>query len=802
MMLTSTLKKAIDSYYGTLAQYKGSNVKHETALRSAFQSLLTAFAQTVNWQVVPEEKLAVGKRIIRPDATLHNSIYLRCGYWEAKDLDDDLEAEVRKKITTGYPTNNIIFENTRRAILYQDGRRVFDADLTQQKQLMDLLNGFIHHADPDIEGFERAVQEFKADIPDLAQGLKERIKTEHARNSTFVKAFATFLELCRSSLDPNMSSETVDEMLVQHLLTERLFRTIFNNPDFTNRNVIAKEIETVIQALTSREFNRYEFLKPLDRYYVAIEEAARTLPDWTEKQKFLNTVYESFFQGFSTKQADTHGVVYTPQEIVEFMCKSVDVILQREFNTSLSEPGVQILDPATGTGNFIVNLIQNHISGSDLQQKYENDLFCNEIMLLPYYIASLNIEHAYYEKTGTYTPFEGISFADTLNLEGMQKEFSSFNERNTERMQRQKDAEIMVVIGNPPYNAWQKSENDNNKNRRYSTVDKRVKETYVKDSKATLNNVLYDAYVRFFRWATDRLQGRDGIVCLVSNNSFVDQIAFAGMRKHLLQDFNQVYFVDLHGNTRKNPKLSGTTHNVFGIQVGVGITVAVRASQSDVKGLYYHRVPENWRRTEKFAFLQEKQSIMNVEWDELHPDTKHTWLTEGLHTHFTAFLPMGTKETKVGSEQQINSVFKTYSPGVATGRDDIVYAFDYQLLVGQIKHFINDYNSEVSRWAREGRSKDIDSFVKYDKVKWSEHLKNALKREMYGKFDVSHIRVSMYRPFCKKHLYYDALLNDRPSSFIGAFSQSYSKDENNVICLTDVASEKPFMVMVVKSVNV
>ncbi len=421
MNVSSTLKKAIDSYYGTLAQYKGSKVTHETALRSAFQGLLTVFAQTVNWQVVPEEKLAVGKRIIRPDATLHNSLYLRCGYWEAKDLDDDLEAEVRKKITTGYPTNNIIFENTRRALLYQDGKRVFDADLTQQKQLVDLLTSFIHYADPDIEGFERAVQEFKADIPDLAQGLKERIKTEHARNSTFVKAFATFLELCHSSLDPNMSSETVDEMLVQHLLTERLFRTIFNNPDFTNRNVIAKEIETVIQALTSREFNRYEFLKPLDRYYVAIEEAARTLPDWTEKQKFLNTVYESFFQGFSTKQADTHGVVYTPQEIVEFMCKSVDVILQREFNTSLSEPGVQILDPATGTGNFIVNLIQNHISGSDLQAKYANDLFCNEIMLLPYYIASLNIEHAYYEKTGSYQPFEGISFADTLNLEGHAK---------------------------------------------------------------------------------------------------------------------------------------------------------------------------------------------------------------------------------------------------------------------------------------------------------------------------------------------------------------------------------------------
>ncbi len=592
MMLTSALKKAVESYYTMHADYKGKAVTHEMGTRFAFQSLLATFAQTVGWTLVPEQKLTVGKRNIRPDGTLRDAINLRCGYWEAKDPGDNLETEVHKKITSGYPTTNSIFEDTRRAILYQDGKPVLDADLTQQKQLIELLERFIHHSDPDIEGFERAVQEFKADIPHLAQGLKDRIKTEHARNQAFVTAFAGFLELCRSSLDPTMSSETVDEMLVQHLLTERLFRTIFNNPDFTNRNVIAREIEKVIHALTSREFNRSEFLKSLDRYYVAIEEAAHTLPDWTEKQHFLNTVYESFFQGFSTKQADTHGIVYTPQEIVEFMCASVNVILQREFNTSLSEPGVQILDPATGTGNFIVNLIQNHINGGDLEKKYANDLFCNEIMLLPYYIASLNIEHAYYERTGTYTPFEGISFADTLNLEGLQKEFTSFSERNTERMQRQKDAQIMVVIGNPPYNAGQLNENDNNKNRRYPIVDARISKTYAKDSKATLTNKLYDAYVKFFRWAVDRLQGRDGIVCLISNNSFIDQIAFDGMRKHLLQDFTHIYHLDLHGNVRRNPKLSGTTHNVFGIQVGVGITVAVRVKHHNEKKLFYYRLPE------------------------------------------------------------------------------------------------------------------------------------------------------------------------------------------------------------------
>ena len=401
MHITTAHKKAIDHYYKELSAYQEKKVTHETAVRSAFQNLLATFAQSANWILIPEQKLANGKR---PDGTLRDAFNLPRGYWEAKDTKDDLTTEIRKKINAGYPITNTIFEDTRRAILYQNNKQVLEVDLTQPKELTNVLDHFFHYAAPDIASFERAVEDFKESIPDLAQGLLKRIKEEHARNKTFVSAFASFLELCRTSLDPNMSSKTVDEMLVQHLLTERLFRTIFNNPDFINRNVIASEIEKVIQALTSRSFNRSEFLKSLDRFYAAIENAAKNLDDWSEKQHFLNTVYERFFQGFSIKQADTHGIVYTPQEIVDFMCASVDVVLQREFHTSLSQPGVQILDPCTGTGNFIGNLVQR-INGGSLTYKYANDLFCNEIMLLPYYIASLNIEHAYYERTGEYKPF-------------------------------------------------------------------------------------------------------------------------------------------------------------------------------------------------------------------------------------------------------------------------------------------------------------------------------------------------------------------------------------------------------------
>jgi predicted helicase len=791
MQITTIQKRAIDHYYRELAAYHEKKVTHETAVRSAFQNLLAAFAQSANWVLIPEQTLANGKR---PDGTLRDSFNLPRGYWEAKDTRDDLNTEIRKKITAGYPISNTIFEDTRRAVLYQNSRPVLEADLTQPRDLTTVLDQFFHYTAPDIASFERAVEDFKESIPDLAQGLLKRIKEEHARSTSFVSSFAAFLELCRSSLDPNMSRETVDEMLVQHLLTERLFRTIFQNPDFTRRNVIAAEIEKVIQTLTSRAFNRSEFEKSTDRFYLSIESAARNLDNWSEKQHFLNTLYERFFQGFSMKQADTHGIVYTPQEIVDFMCKSVEEVLKREFNTSISEPGVQILDPCTGTGSFIVNLVRNHIPRSRLKYKYEHDLFCNEIMLLPYYIASLNIEHEYYDKMGEYLPFGGICFADTLELaEGQQ--LSMFVEANTERVQREKDAQIMVVIGNPPYNVGQKNQNDNNKNRKYPIVDERVRETYAKDSRATNKNALGDVYVKFFRWAVDRLQGRDGVVCLVSNNSFVDQIAFDGMRKHLLEDFTQIYHVDLHGNVRINPKLSGTTHNVFGIQLGVGITIAVRSSQHQAKEILYHRVPEFLRRTEKLAFLSKMQNLTNVEWEMLQPDGDFTWITEGMQPEFRSFLPLGTKETKSERVANPTTIFKTYCRGVATCRDDWTYDFNKSSLASKIKGFIDTYNSEIDRWRRRGNDiTTVDNFVIYDdtKIKWSRDLKLDMQRGHYATFSNIKLRKSLNRPFCKQWLFFDRILNEEVYQLPLFFPTAASEDENIIITVPGIGNRKEF----------
>ncbi len=793
MQLTTAHKRAMDSYYKELSNYHTHKITHETAVRSAFQDLLKVFAQSANWILIPEQTLANGKR---PDATLRDTFNLPRGYWEAKDTKDDLTHEIRKKINAGYPITNTIFEDTRRAVLYQNNKPVLDADLTNQKNLTEVLDLFFHYAAPDIASFEHAVQDFKESIPDLAQGLMERIKEEHARNKPFVAAFSTFLEQCRTSLDPNMSSGTVDEMLVQHLLTERLFRTIFDNSDFTNRNVIASEIEKVIQALTSRSFNRREFLKSLDRFYVAIENAAKGLDDWSEKQHFLNTVYERFFQGFSIKQADTHGIVYTPQEIVNFMCASVDFILQREFNSSLSTPGVQILDPATGTGNFIVNLIQR-INGGTLAHKYEHDLFCNEIMLLPYYIASLNIEHAYYERMGQYKSFEGIAFADTLNLEGQQMEL--FSERNTERIQREKDAQIMVVIGNPPYNVGQRSENDNNKNRRYPMIDKRVYDTYMKDSKATNTRAVSDAYIKFFRWATDRLGERDGIVCLVSNNGFLDGIAFDGFRKRLSEEFTHIYNIDLGGNARKQGG-----GNVFGIMVGVSITILVRCRRGVLSApqpatISYYKVPDDQSGIAKLHFLTTKGDISKIEWQELQPDEKYEWFTENIYPEFDKFLSMGNKEAKAARITEVGGVetktiFKTYSRGIETTRDNWMYDFNHDRLALKANSMIETYNAELSRWTRVGSPKDIDSFVLSDetKIKWSSRLKECFTRKMEAKFTTSAIRNSLYRPFNHRFLYFDSIMTHRQGMFPTIFPIPSIETENIVICVAGIGNRLGF----------
>ncbi|HEY1381577.1 MAG TPA: type ISP restriction/modification enzyme [Gemmataceae bacterium] len=565
-------------------------------------------------------------------------------------------------------------------------------------------------------------------------------------------------------------------------------RYAFDNPEFTRRNVIAAEVETVIDALVSKNFNRDDFQKSLDRFYVAIENAAHTMPEFSDKQHFLNTVYERFFQGYSVKVADTHGIVYTPQAIVDFMCASVAEVLQTEFGKGLGDAGVHILDPCTGTGNFIVNILRR-IPKKDLPRMYAQQLFANEVMLLPYYIAAQNIEHTYSELTGRYEPFEGLCFVDTLDLAEEKPHLFSFAERNTERVERQKAMPITVIVGNPPYNVGQLNENDNNKNRKYEVIDGRVKATYAKDSAASSVSKLNDAYVKFFRWAVDRLGERNGIVCLVTNNGFVDQLAFDGMRYHIFRDFTDVYHLDLNGNVRKNPRLSGTAHNVFGIQVGVGITVAIRVPVAAYHRLFYYRVPEEWRKELKLRFLAKSTSIEGVQWQPIQPSHRNAWIIPQGEGLFQSYLPMGTKEAKKTTLDDVESVFRLFSLGVVTARDDTVYDFSTATLSERVREAVEDYNREVDRFQRTGKKAAADDFVLYDKVKWSRDLKKDLVRGNYAVYDDAKIRRASYRPFCKKYLFYDRVLNEETRFFALIAPPSAGSTANESICISGLGHD-------------
>jgi predicted helicase len=364
-------------------------------------------------------------------------------------------------------------------------------------------------------------------------------------------------------------------------------------------------------------------------------------------------------------------------------------------------------------------------------------------------------------------------------------------EENTERVRRETAAKITVIIGNPPYNVGQLNENDNNKNRKYPVVDKRVRDTYAADSTATLKTQLYDAYVKFFRWATDRLEDRDGIVCFVSNNSFVDQQAFDGMQQHMLKDFTDIYHVDLHGNVRKNPKLSGTTHNVFGIQVGVGITVAVRRVTANDHRLHYFRVPENWRKEEKLGWLSGKGEVSRVDWETLPPEK---WLITGAK-EFEDFAPLATKQGR-SAEVDPKNIFKTYSPGASTARDEVVYGYDRAELAERVRTFCENYNAEVDRYKRSGKGakgQALDQFLDYSKLKWSRDLKKDLQRGKSAEFDEARIRTALYRPFTKRYLYLADLLNDSPGLSRSFFPDDAAELDNRVIVTSDVAYRSPLI---------
>ena len=785
--------KPIKNYYAELKEYERLGEQNEGTVRAAFQGLLQHYCHQSNLTLLCEKThYTPEKRRITPDGEVVDTFNLPYGYWEAKDTQDDLYTEASKKFAAGYPSKNIVIQSPTHALLYQHGQLQLDLDITEPRNLVRVLQGFFAYQEENIAAWHTAVAEFREKVPELGEELAALIETERQDNPHFQEAFASFHKQCQASINPNLSIAAVEEMLIQHLLTERIFRTVFDNPDFTRRNIIAREIETVIDVLTERTLNRSEFLRLLEPFYTAIEKTAATITDFSQKQGFLNTVYEQFFQGFSIKVADTHGIVYTPQPIVDFMVKSVEHILQTEFNRSLADTGVNIIDPFVGTGNFIVRIMQE-LDPISLERKYTADppeLQCNEVMLLPYYIANLNIEHEFYTATNRYVPYEGLCLVDTFEVSEDRQMFM-FTPDNTARVEKQKESEMFVVIGNPPYNVGQVNENDNNKNREYETMDKRIADTYAKDSKATLRSQLYDPYVKAIRWSLDRI-GEEGVVAFVTNNSFIEGLAFDGMRKHLAADCDAIYILDLGGNSRKGLKVSNA--NVFGIRVGVSINLFVKKKQksSESPRIFYYPTDKLWNRKQKFDFLIECQHIGAIPWQSIQPDARYTWLTEGLHAEFDTFVPIGSKEAKAVKGEAVDAIFKTYSTGVKTNRDAWVYNFNRNVLIENMNRMIGAYNAEIARWAqRRDRDVSLDGFVVSDdaEIKWSRDLKAKLQRGRTTECANDKARISFYRPFTKSNLYFDQTMNDVVSMFPFIFPTLKTETENQVICVSGVGHD-------------
>ncbi len=784
--------KPIKAFYAELKQYESLGATNETEIRLAFATLLQYYARQNNLTLICEKSLRTPQnRTIYVDGMLtDNDFGLPRGYWEAKDLHDPFPTVIREKFDVDYPQDNILFTTQERAVLYQDGQEVMDVDVADPEAFIRALHTFFRYEQTDITNWERAVVEFKDRVPALGQRAAALIQNEGEINARFQEAFADFCRQCQEAINPNLSKSAVEEMLIQHLLTERIFRTVFDNPDFTRRNIIAREIENVIDALIQQSYNRSELLRELSPFYSAIERAAATFIDFSQKQHFLNTVYEQFFQGFSVKVADTHGIVYTPQPIVNFMVKSVAHLLETEFGRSLSDTGVHLIDPFVGTGNFVVRLIQE-ISKTALKAKYSDELHCNEVLLMPYYIASMNIEHEFYVATKQYQPFDNLCLVDTFDLT-TERQLSMFAPENTRRVEKQKQTEMFVVIGNPPYNARQMDENDANRNRKYPVLDKQIQETYAQASNATNKTSLYDPYVKAIFWALNRIEG-EGIVAFVTNHNFITGQAFDGMRKHLAEACDAIYLLDLGGNVRKG---HAGNSNVFDIQVGVSINLFVKKHQGG-KGparIFYNGETAEMNKETTFEFLDTCKHVGGVNWQTIQPDARHTWLTEGLREDFETFLPIGSKQAKAEKGEVAGVIFHQFSSGVQTNRDAWVINFNQDTLAQNIQGTIKFYNSQVFNWERrENPDEDVDDFVSYDnkQISWSSGLKSQLKGGHTAEFTLSKIRRHLYRPFTKTNLFFDRMLNQRVFVFPRIFPTPDTEKENRVICV-NMTPEKPF----------
>jgi len=712
-----------------IVQYGGS--RNETAIRPAFQKLLEQYCADKKIELILEleYRTALGTAVI-PDGTLKDAFRQDWGYWESKDQKDTLDDEIQKKLAKGYPTTNILFEDGRTAVLIRSGRELQRASFDDHAALHSLITTFVNYEPQEVRTFREAIERFKEDLPDLIVKLRELIEEQATKNAAFARAREDFLELCRDSINPHIVMADIREMIIQHILTEDVFITVFNESQFHRENNIARSLMGVIETFFTGTVRR-GILGKIDPYIRIIKAAASGIADHHEKQRFLKVVYENFYRAYNPAAADRLGIIYTPNEIVRFMVESAEHLIHRNFGRLLGDKDVEILDPATGTGTFITEIIE-HLPKNRLSFKYENEIHCNEVAILPYYIANLNIEYTYSQKMGRYAEFRNICFVDTLDNLGFSTrrkyteagnlDFGGFSPENLERIKRQNKRKISVIIGNPPYNANQLNENENNKNRPYPGVDKRIKDTYIAESTAQKTK-LYDMYARFIRWASDRLD-KNGILAFITNRSLIDARTYDGFRKVVADEFSDIYIVDLGGDVRQNPKLSGPKHNVFAIQTGVAISFLVRNGKAEKHPcrIFYTRRPEMETAREKLQFLATKK-FSDLPFDHIRPDKQHNWINLS-ENDWDDLLPVASKEVKL-SKGKIDeeAIFKLFSLGIVTARDEWVYDIDQRQLEKKINNFCKLFEQEKSRWNASDKNTALNDFVDRT-IKWTSELED------------------------------------------------------------------------------
>ncbi|MBA7684718.1 hypothetical protein ES703_93125 [subsurface metagenome] len=594
----------------------------------------------------------------------------------------------------------------------------------------------------------------------------------------------------------------IREMLIQHILTEDIFITIFSNAQFHQENNIARELAKITKTFFVGAIQKNILLK-IDPYIKIIKAAASNISDHHEKQRFLKVFYENFYKTYNPAGADRLGIIYTPNEIVRFMVEAADYLTFKHFNRVLGDKDVEILDPATGTGTFITEVME-YLPKNILPYKYENEIHCNEVAILPYYIANLNIEYTYSQKMNQFLEFKNICFVDTLDNLGFtydkkQSHFLSISAENLERIKHQNKRKISVIMGNPPYNANQLNENENNKNRSYPQIDKRIKETYIKNSTAQKTK-LYDMYSRFIRWASDRL-APNGVLAFITNRSLIDARTYDGFRKVVSDEFSDIYVIDLGGDVRANPKLSGPKHSVFAIQTGVAITFFVKkeSEQDSPCKIYYTRRPEMETAREKLQFLSTTK-FKELLFTHIIPDKNNNWINLP-ENEWDAFLPLASKEVKLlkntSAEQ---AIFKLYSLGVVTNRDDWVYDLTTNALTQKVTFFIDFYNQQMLKLSGNVSSDTINDLLDYT-IKWTRAVKNDLVKGITYCFQPDSIRDCLYRPFIKRKLYFNRQLNEMQYQNPSIFPMPNSKNKVIFFNGTNNVHWNPFASKIIVDLN-